>query len=137
MFSPERISKESLSNCNKACLLIWHESSKWWNTAQTLKAYYPTIKNTIILKDICWKNYRPSSEDMLSKPKDSWSLVPRMPNKLLKDISHFVSFFQIVVLIARYINEQKVFIENLNYRRMSSSLLDSYQLFVELLHGWI
>ena len=48
---------------------------------------------------------------MLSKPKYGWSLVPRMYYKLLKDIPHFVSFFQIVVLISSCIHEHKIFKE--------------------------
>jgi hypothetical protein len=73
---------------------------------------------------------------MLSKPKDGWSLVPRMPYKLLKDIPHFVSFFQIVVLIQNYIHKHKNYKQKRerDYRSMCNSLLDSYQLFVELLH---
>lgn len=74
---------------------------------------------------------------MLSKAQDGWSLVLGMPNELLKDIPHFVGFFQIVVLKATYINEKKNLTQRSKIKKHVHFIIlpDSYQLFVELLHG--
>jgi hypothetical protein len=56
MRSAHGISEESLSHCNKARFLIWHESNKWLNITQPIISWYPTIKNNNNYEHILEKN---------------------------------------------------------------------------------